>query len=135
MAKLKKAIQPHLSIQSDSNLTLKEGVLDKDLQEANITMLKDLMNKELAKSEKEIDSFQKEFDNLVESCRYTITQKYKKLACEISKNILNQDPEVLIDSNKHESNDSAELINRLSACIRSCQRNSNNFEYKFNFFK
>ncbi|CAI2384844.1 unnamed protein product [Moneuplotes crassus] len=98
-------------------------------------MLKDLMEKELAKSEKEIESFGKEFENLVESCRYTITQKYKKLACEISKNILNQDPELLINSTKHASKDTTELFNRLSACIQNCQRDSNNFEYQFNFFK
>lgn len=101
----------------------------------NVSYLQKYLLKEVSKAEKEIESLQKGFKNLIESYRDTIIRKYRKIACEASKNILSVEPELLVDCKSYYHSDSSELVNRLNICIQNCQRDNSNFEYQFNFFK
>ena len=83
--KQKKTINLNGFGKSEMNSTFKDISIDERNQKENVIFLEEKLLKELAKTEKDIHSFQKGCENLIESCENTIIRKYKKIACEISK--------------------------------------------------
>lgn len=102
----------------------------------NIHILKTMMLEEKEKLKKDLESLcQGTFSIIVKGYKQAIYRKYKKIACEIAKNILHKNPSVLLDVDEDLPVEIKEFENELNLLTQKINRDNSNFEYQFNYFK